>query len=69
MCCTYFIFSCRAWRLVPHLHDCKVIADLVEQGRSEVEWVYLRGGKGGGGEEEEGMEEWRKEQTKKKRRQ
>ena len=33
---------------MPHLHDCKVIADLVEQGRSEVEWVYLRGGKGGG---------------------
>ena len=55
---------------MPHLHDCKVIADFVEQGRSEVEWVYLRGGrKGRGREEEEGMEEWRKEQTKKKRRQ
>ena len=52
---------------MPHLHDCKVIADFVEQGRSEVERVYLRGGRKEGGEEEEGTEEWRKEQKRKKR--
>ena len=34
---------------MPHLHDCKVIADFVEQGRSEVERVYLRGGRKRGG--------------------
>ena len=48
---------------MPHLHDCKIIADFVEQGGSEVEWVHLRGGRR---EKWRAWGEWRKEQGRRK---